>query len=412
MKLKVRKNIDKIIKIALVFSVISMFYTGMLNSVYAVAYKNKPVGYIQKSPEQEIKKIEDKANKMTAEDFSVANEIEIIPTYSFAPTEDNVTAKSLIEADSENNKGYGLKYENKYFYWGKNEDNVILKLEELKSYLNKFYSEDQVGFIENIKLDICFYKTEPEEDLAGIVSKIGLNLKRSEIYKETEIIPHNTVYVYGLEDKIRIQGTDAVKECLREKVYKDNNLISDNLLEETIIYEGRTAVIETSDKSKIIYNYDASVLCLPEYQTSFINKILPTALEGQSEYHIPVSLTLSQAIIESNWGINHIQNNLYGFKAYSGWGGKSVQTQTTEFINGESISVTCYFKGYDSFEDSVKDYLELVGRGDYYSKVRTATNYIEASQYMGESQYATSPTYGETLLNTINTYGLYIWDNI
>lgn len=412
MKLKVRKNIDKIIKIALVISIVSMFYTGMLSSVYAVEYKNKSVGYIQKSPEQEIKKIESKANKMTAEDFSVTNEIKIVPTYSFAPAENNVTAKSLIEADSENNKGYGLKYKDKYFYWGQNKDNVLSKLEELKSYLNMLYSEDQLDFIKDIKLDICFYKTEPKEDLSEIISEIGLKLKRSDIYKETGTVPYNTVYVYGLEDKVRIQGTDAVKEYLKEKVYEDSNLISDNLLEETIIYEGRTAVIETSDKSKITYNYDASVLCLPEYQTSFINRILPIALEGQSEYHIPVSLTLSQAIIESNWGINHIQNNLYGFKAYSGWGGKSVQTQTTEFINGESISVTCYFKGYDSFEDSVKDYLKLIGENNCYSKVRTATNYIEATQYMGESNYATSPTYGETLLNTINTYGLYIWDNI
>lgn len=410
--IKLRKKVNKIIRVVLASSLFLSVYTGMLSTVYAAEYKNQPVGYIQESPEEVIEQIDTKVNKMTAENTSVKEEIKIIPTYTFAPAQNEITAKSVIEADSENNKGYGFKYKDEYLYWSKDKNSVEAKFEDFKAYLNSVYSTEQLSFLNEIKIDTCFYKTEPVSDFTEMINKIGFKIKRSEIYEAEETIPCNTVYVYGLEDKVRVQGKDTVMKYIKEKIYEDESLIEDKVVREEMVSEGISNVIETSDKSKITYTYDASVLCLPEYQTSFLNQILPVALKGQSEYHIPVSLTLAQAVIESGWGINHIQNNLYGFKAYTGWTGAFVPAQTTEYVNGERISVTCYFKGYNSFEESVEDYIELIGTGDYYKKVRTATNYIEAAKYMGESKYATSPTYGETILNTINTYGLYVWDNI
>ena len=56
---------------------------------------------------------------------------------------------------------------------------------------------------------------------------------------------------------------------------------------------------------------------LPVYQRQFIEKVSSMAVEDMKQTKILASLTIAQAIIESNWGRSGLTvkaNNLFGMK--------------------------------------------------------------------------------------------------
>ena len=57
-------------------------------------------------------------------------------------------------------------------------------------------------------------------------------------------------------------------------------------------------------------------------KNKFIERVAKVAIEGYGEYGILPSLTIAQAILESDWGNKHIENNIFGIKAGSSWKGK------------------------------------------------------------------------------------------
>ena len=145
----------------------------------------------------------------------------------------------------------------------------------------------------------------------------------------------------------------------------------------------------------------------------FINKVAPKAIEANRLYNIKSSLTISQAIIESGWGksgLTQRANNLFGIKWYEGCGYDFEYGKTKEYINGQWITVTVKFKKYDSWDDSIEDHTNLLLK-DRYTKVRTAKDYLEATQFIKECGYATSPDYPKTLRTIIEKYKLYQLDN-
>lgn len=133
----------------------------------------------------------------------------------------------------------------------------------------------------------------------------------------------------------------------------------------------------------------------------FINQILPAALEGYTKYNILPSLTLAQAVLESGWGKNHIDNNLFGFKADKGWKGKVAKRKTKEWDGKRYIIINANFRAYDSFEDSVRDHNRLLGTSSRYSNVRVSKDYKEACNAVWKAGYATDPKYPEKLIKII-----------
>jgi len=143
-------------------------------------------------------------------------------------------------------------------------------------------------------------------------------------------------------------------------------------------------------------------------QEIFIDKIKPKAIEANKLHNIKASLTISQAIIESNWGKSGLTvraNNLFGMKWYSDCGYDYVYGLTKEYINRQWISINAKFKKYNNWDDSIDDHTKLLTM-QRYDKVRTAKDYIEATQYIKDCGYATSPDYPGTLRNVIIKYNL------
>ncbi|EAW7136456.1 GW domain-containing glycosaminoglycan-binding protein [Listeria monocytogenes] len=151
-------------------------------------------------------------------------------------------------------------------------------------------------------------------------------------------------------------------------------------------------------------------------QQAFIDKIAPAAQASQEQYHLLSSITLAQAILESGWGKSGLATkgyNLFGIKGK--YNGQSVIMSTSEYVNGQWIKVDAEFRKYPSWNESVTDHTLLLVNGtswnkNLYKKVVDATDYKVAAMELQKAGYATSPTYGASLIQVIENYDLAKYD--
>jgi hypothetical protein len=143
----------------------------------------------------------------------------------------------------------------------------------------------------------------------------------------------------------------------------------------------------------------------------FLANIKPMVIEDMKRSGILASVTAAQAFIESNKGNSGLAtkgNNLFGIKGE--YNGQSVNMETTEYVNGIPIRVHANFRKYPSWAESIADHSAMFNRMKRYANLRNLTNYKLACQLLQKDGYATSPTYANTLINCIETYQLYKWD--
>lgn len=147
-------------------------------------------------------------------------------------------------------------------------------------------------------------------------------------------------------------------------------------------------------------------------QTEFIKKIAGYAVEDAKTSKILPSLTIAQAILESNWGksgLTNRANNLFGMKGT--YNGEYVEMNTKEWVNGSGyVTMLAKFRKYPSWLESVSDHSGLFNRLDMYANLRGCTDYKLACKYVKEDGYATSPTYTQSLIDLIEKYDLMKYD--
>ncbi|CAD6557199.1 Peptidoglycan hydrolase FlgJ [Paraburkholderia hiiakae] len=146
-------------------------------------------------------------------------------------------------------------------------------------------------------------------------------------------------------------------------------------------------------------NGDASV-------DAFVDKLANAAQQASSTTGIPARFILGQAALESGWGKREIKNadgstshNVFGIKASKDWGGKTVSTVTTEYVNGQPHRVVEKFRAYDSYEDAMTDYASLLKSNPRYASVINGSKSAEGFAHgMQRAGYATDPHYAKKLL--------------
>jgi flagellar protein FlgJ len=146
-------------------------------------------------------------------------------------------------------------------------------------------------------------------------------------------------------------------------------------------------------------------------QEEFLRSHQTSALGAQQESGIPASFMIAQAAHESGWGKHEIRNadgsssyNLFGIKAGAGWKGKVAQITTTEVIDGEPRKVVANFRAYSSYDESFRDYAQLMKDNPRYAKVIAAGNDVQGfAQGLQRAGYATDPAYADKLTRVINT---------
>lgn len=145
----------------------------------------------------------------------------------------------------------------------------------------------------------------------------------------------------------------------------------------------------------------------------FLEILKPMVIADMKETGILASLTAAQAFIESNKGNSGLTskaNNLFGIKGE--YNGQYVYMMTTEYIGGIPQKVNAKFRKYPSWQESINDHSGLFLRSSRYANLRGCKDYKTACINVQKDGYATSPTYANTLIKTIETYKLYTWDGV
>ncbi|WP_125762315.1 glycoside hydrolase family 73 protein [Companilactobacillus hulinensis] len=151
-------------------------------------------------------------------------------------------------------------------------------------------------------------------------------------------------------------------------------------------------------------------------RNTFVKKIAPYAVTLGKEYGVLPSITIAQAILESDWGNSSLAkdyNNYYGVKGDDPSNTKVLQTK--EYTNGQWITINGRFRVYSDFRESMKDHAELLVNGtswnsEQYKQVIQSKDYIDAAVALQTDGYATDPGYTSKIIRIIQKYNLKKYD--
>jgi len=151
------------------------------------------------------------------------------------------------------------------------------------------------------------------------------------------------------------------------------------------------------------------------WQRDFIMSVAPGARESHRKNGVPASVTLAQAILESDWGRSKLTreaNNLFGIKAFSGGGTAGVyEINTWEVYGGQNATVLAAFKAYQSLADSIVDHGRWFHDNWRYHEALTVADDPRAFAYaINAAGYATDPAYAPKLIGLMDRYNLYAYD--
>lgn len=165
---------------------------------------------------------------------------------------------------------------------------------------------------------------------------------------------------------------------------------------------------------KLVYLLIACAFCLNSYPQmrwnsvyqAYINQYKDLAIQEMLRYNIPASITLAQGLFESGAGRSELSvkgNNHFGIKCH-GWSGRTIYHDDDE--RGEC------FRAYDNALESFEDHSKFLSRQQRYARLFQ----LDRRDYKGWARglkacgYATNPRYADRLIEIIQLYRLYLYD--
>ena len=151
------------------------------------------------------------------------------------------------------------------------------------------------------------------------------------------------------------------------------------------------------------------------WQRDFILSVAPGARESQRKTGVPASVTLAQAILESDWGRSKLTreaNNLFGIKAHrEGGSAGTYEINTWEVYDGQNVTVLAAFKAYTSLADSITDHGWWFHNNSRYHGALEVKHDPRAFAYaINAAGYATDPAYAPKLIGLMDKFDLYAYD--
>ena len=150
-------------------------------------------------------------------------------------------------------------------------------------------------------------------------------------------------------------------------------------------------------------------------QERFIADVAAAAQTSQQETGVPASVTLAQAMLESDLGRSALAQeakNYFGIKA-SGSPGPAgvVYMDTREVIGGASVTVRAPFRAYNTVAESFTDHgLYLRDTPRYAEAMKHTDDPRLFARLIQQAGYATDPQYAAKLIRLMDTYNLYQYD--
>lgn len=141
----------------------------------------------------------------------------------------------------------------------------------------------------------------------------------------------------------------------------------------------------------------------------YIDKFARIAVQEMIEHHIPASITLAQACLESRDGNSELtrqSNNHFGIKCRNTWTGPTVRHNDDE-------SNEC-FRKYKSAEESFRDHSEFITSSLRYGFLFSydIRDFKKWAYGLKQAGYATDPGYPGKLIKIIEDFRLYELDQL
>jgi len=152
-------------------------------------------------------------------------------------------------------------------------------------------------------------------------------------------------------------------------------------------------------------------------QQSFLDSAAQAARESQALTGVPASVTVAQAILESNWGLSGLAqsaNNYFGIKAMGSLGNDGVvYLPTSEYDDsGQLYETVSAFRAYKSLADSMADHASLLETSARYSgAMKVANDPKQFAEMIADEGYSTDPSYADKLVALMDHYNLYQLDS-
>jgi flagellum-specific peptidoglycan hydrolase FlgJ len=159
-----------------------------------------------------------------------------------------------------------------------------------------------------------------------------------------------------------------------------------------------------------------------EERLEWLKKVYKAAksvlMEGR--YFGDAGVIAAQAALESAWGQSDLArqaNNLFGIKTGKSWKGPWLEMQTLEYdSNGEPYILRQKWRAYSSYEECIRDYLNIINTKPWFASAVEAAKKHDAKGYLygllpGENKpgWATDPRYAEKVWRIYETYRLGEW---
>lgn len=154
---------------------------------------------------------------------------------------------------------------------------------------------------------------------------------------------------------------------------------------------------------------------------NFIAQIAPLTQKAYKELgKVLPSVAVGMACVECGYGTagSCKHYSYFGHKVGSGktatkyWGGKFFTSKTgEEYTVGVHTTITAAFRAYDSMEQCVFNFYELLNTS-LYKGVKAGVDYKTQMQQIKAAGYMTSSTEVNSVISIIGKYGLTAWDNL
>ena len=149
---------------------------------------------------------------------------------------------------------------------------------------------------------------------------------------------------------------------------------------------------------------------------SYIDRYSEIAVIEMYRTGIPASITLAQALHESNIGKSALAtkaNNHFGIKCKSYWNGPTYYHKDDD-LNEKGLLIESCFRAYDSVHDSYIDHSNFLKFTFNYQRLFAlgSKDYKGWAYGLKESGYATDIRYSEKLISYIQKYNLDQYDYV
>ncbi len=257
----------------------------------------------------------------------------------------------------------------------------------------------------------------------------------TQIYEASLVASESDVPVLNSREAIRNAFIQAKQKLIYEFTTRQNVVRTAQLSDEQLVRLNR-------EMSQLFTDIVLGNLQIEPHVYQFFTDTtelhkLTTALVEQDKYHVPASITLAQAALESSYGRKVKGNNFFGIKDKSK---RTSKTTTMEYYTAEELEANAYkvvshelvqvqgkpmykckikdhFQAYSSAWESFRAHSVYLSTNPRYAPLFTGGKSYEAwadkigSMKQGGVGYATDPVYGKLLKSIIRRYQLDLLDH-